>query len=382
MDAPLKLAILGDICPTQDYRSLFDNNNAEQLLGEAASILRGADLAIGNLEAPATASVEAILKTGPSLKALKSDLDILKSARIGVLSLANNHILDYGAQGVLDTLEHCEKLGIHTVGAGSNADAAKKPLFLNIKGRKIGILSFAEAEFNLAAEESAGANGFDYFDSIKDIQQAKKYCDYLIVLYHGGIEHHPYPSPLLQKKCRAMAEFGADLVLCQHSHCIGTYEQLHGSTILYGQGNSVFGHQPGNDEWNEGLLVEVAISGQGEREIEFVLLNATVEGIRLANKQKTEERLKMMAEMSLALKDPGQIEELWKEFSLGNAPLYYPLLYGRGRIFTKLNRILNNGLINLIYSQKERRMTMNLIRCDAHNEVVQTILKEKALKRN
>lgn len=382
MKLPLKLAILGDICPTEDYRTLFDSNSPEKLLGDAAIILKDADLTIGNLEAPATDNDEAILKAGPNLKGLPSDLNILKSAGIDVLSLANNHILDYGVQGVLDTLAHCKKIGIKTVGAGPNAKAAKTPLFLTVKGWHIGILNFAEAEFNLATNESAGANGFDYFNSIKDIQIAKERCDYLIVLYHGGSEHHAYPSPLLQKKCREMAESGADLILCQHSHCIGTYEEEHNSTILYGQGNSIFGYEAGNAEWNEGLIVTVSITEQGERKIDFVLLDATEEGIRRANKKKTDERLHEMAVMSAELKKPERIEELWKEFSLKNAAIYYPSLFGRGRIFTRLNRISNNRLIDLFYSQKKRSKTMNLIRCEAHHEVLHTILKENYAKKN
>lgn len=60
------------------------------------------------------------------------------------------------------------------------------------------------------------------------------------MLYHGGKEYYRYSSPNLQKTCRKMTEKGADLVLCQHSHCIGSYEEYNDSTILYGQGNFIF----------------------------------------------------------------------------------------------------------------------------------------------
>lgn len=381
MEETIKVAILGDICPTEDYRKFFDSNNSEKVLGGAIHILREADLAVANLEAPATERNEPILKTGPHLKALPRDLETLQKAGINVFSMANNHILDYGPQGVIDTLEVCKKLGIKTVGGGKNSKAAQEPLLLTIKNKVIGIISFAEAEFNLATLNQAGANRFDYYDSIKDIRNTKKNCDYLIVLYHGGIEHHPYPSPLLQKKCRNMAEFGADLVICQHSHCIGTYEEINGSTILYGQGNSVFGWEEGNEEWNEGLLVEVIIVGEGTPQVRFHLLNANIDGVDLVDERKSVARLNKMAEMSKALEFPEQVNILWEEFSQKKASVYYPMFFGKGRIFNILNRVLNNRLIDVLYSDKNLMMSLNIFRCDAHNEVMQTILKQNFKKK-
>ncbi len=376
MKRTTKIAILGDICPTEDYRKLFDSNDPEQVLSGVVPILINADLTVANLEAPATERAKPILKTGPNLKASPNDLELLKKGGVDVFSMANNHILDYGAQGVIDTLEACEKLGIKTVGSGRDSKAAKEPLIISINGIKIGILSFAEAEFNLATSNQAGANRFDYFDSIKDIKNVREKCDYLIVLYHGGSEYHPYPSPLLQKKCRNMAEFGADLILCQHSHCIGTFEEVDGSTILYGQGNSVFGWEKGNDEWNEGLLVEVELAASNSPVVKFTLLNATKDGVVLADETKAEERLNKMIELSKALSVPEQVNALWEDFSRNNAALYYPFLFGRGRVFNKLNRLLNNRLIDFLYTDKERMIAMNLFRCEAHSEVMQTILKQ------
>src|SRR5690606_27860319 len=80
---------------------------------------------------------------------------------------------------------------------------------------------------------------------------------------HGGIEHYEYPSPRLQRVCRSMVRHGADLVLCQHSHLIGTVEKYRGGEILYGQGNAIYGYRPGNHAWNTGLLVSVNLSRTG-----------------------------------------------------------------------------------------------------------------------
>ena len=77
-------------------------------------------------------------------------------------------------------------------------------------------------------------------ESLDHIQNLKDQCDYVIVLYHGGKEHYRYPSPYLQRVARKMVEKGADLVVCQHSHCIGCYEKYKDSMIIYDQGNFIF----------------------------------------------------------------------------------------------------------------------------------------------
>ena len=136
----------------------------------------------------------------------------------------------------------------------SNKIEAKKPCFVQIGGVTIGLMAFAEHEFNLAGKNVAGANGFDSFESFNEIKESKTKCDYLVILFHGGVEYHKYPSPLLQKRCRKMVLSGANLILCQHSHCIGAMETYKEGTIVYGQGNSVFGYKD-NDVYRDLIFI-------------------------------------------------------------------------------------------------------------------------------
>lgn len=379
MEKTIKIVILGDICPTDDYRKLFDSVCPNSLFGEVSNNIKEADVAIANFECPGTELNTKITKCGPSLKALPKDIELLKNAGFNILSLANNHILDYGEQGVIDTLRECQNQEVKTVGGGKDMVEAKEPLFITIEGKNIGIMSFADAEFNLATEYTPGANHFDPYESFDEIKEAKNKCDYLIVLYHGGIEHYIYPSPIIQKKCRKMAECGADIVLCQHSHCIGTTEKYNGATIVYGQGNSVFGYREGDLSWNEGLLVDIELS-DNDSNISFKLINATANGVVLVNEEDSIKRVENMNEASKVLEDKIKIQSLWKGFCASKSALYLALLYGKGRVFNKSNRILKNRLIRALYSKKKQMITMNLIRCEAHNEVVQTILKDNVFK--
>jgi len=130
------------------------------------------------------------------------------------------------------TQDILNKQDIPFVGAGENLSVASKPYIIQNDELKIGIYACAENEFTIATESSPGANPFDPLESLDHIQRLKEKCDYVLVLYHGGKEHYRYPSPYLQKVSRKIVEKGADLVVCQHSHCIGCYEEYKDATIV------------------------------------------------------------------------------------------------------------------------------------------------------
>lgn len=375
MKQPLKLCILGDICPAKGFLAEFAQCDHKQIFGDVLPELQSADVCVANLETPASDHGAPIEKCGAAFCCAPTALQTIKNAGIGYLSLANNHILDYGGQALTDTVAEAEKLGISTFGGGANATDAAKPLFVEKKGWKLGFFSFAEQEFNIAGEHTPGANLFDPYCSLKQITAAKAQCDYFVVLYHGGIEHYALPSPLLQKKCRAMADAGADLVLCQHSHCIGTEEHWNGTTILYGQGNAVFGKRGENEAWNTGLLTTVMLSEE-EKTVSYRLLRAEEHGIHFATEEENCARLQKMAEQSAQLSDATYVQAQWDAFCEKKQPMYLPLLFGWNRVTNKLNKLLHNRLAKLRIKKNKARTTMNLIRCDAHREVTQTILEK------
>lgn len=368
-----KIIIFGDVCPDNDYRKIFDKG-CSALSEEIIHEIKDAEYVVANFECPATNENKPITKCGPNLKAKPEDLQVLLKNGINVLSLANNHIFDYGINGVIDTLNTCHNHGFHIFGAGINRNEADKPLIIELSNKKIGFLSFAEEEFNIAGECSPGASLFDPYYSFDKISALKSKVDSVVVLYHGGIEHYIYPTPLLQKKCKRMVEAGADLVLCQHSHCIGTLERYLGKTILYGQGNSIFGYREGNDKWNEGLLVEFDVDSN---DVFFKLMNATPDGIIFADAKHSDDRINSMIKQSEILKDSNAIKDLWIEFVEQHKALYYSMLLGKNRIYNKLNRILKNKLIDISYRKIEQMITMNILRCDSHREVLVTMLEEK-----
>jgi poly-gamma-glutamate synthesis protein (capsule biosynthesis protein) len=273
-------------------------------------------------------------------------------------------------------LDCCRNGGIVTVGAGENAVDAGKPLIVDVAGWTIGIIAFAEHEFNAAAEDRCGANLFDVYESFEQIKLLRTQCDYLVALYHGGIEYYVYPSPLLQKKCRKMVESGADIVLCQHSHCVGTAENYNGGTILYGQGNTIFGYRQNSPDWNEGLIVRISLSenSQPKATVEYLPILADNAGIDLMPLDKAGTFLETFFKRSQNITDKNFVNVSWRRFCESKQAHYLPLLLGLGRILNYTNRKLKNRIVRLFFSKRRMRITMNLIRCESHNEVIQTIL--------
>ncbi len=378
MKSNIDILICGDLCPTKDSRDIFSNGQPDRLFTNILPVMSNANFVMANLEFVLTDNPIAAKKTGPILHGPTSYCGIFKSSGINLLSLANNHVKDCGEEGVKSSLETCASYGIDTFGAGKNLKEAKKPYFTEISGKKVAFLVFAEQEFNTASENSYGANFLDPYDDFELIEDVKKQVDFLIVIYHGGIEHYVYPSPLLQKKCRKFVDKGADLVTCQHSHCIGTIEEYANRKIIYGQGNTVFGYQKDNDSWNQGLILKLYFLENGDLDVEYDGVTATPEGgIKLMSKFENKALKEEIKDRSRHLNDPIFIFNKWKEFSKSKESLYLPQYLGLNRYIIHLNRLLKNSIVSLLYGKKYMRSSHNIIRCEAHNEVLQTILENK-----
>ena len=375
MKKKAEIIICGDLCPTLDTIEYFESEDSQGLFNDLIPVFNKAAFVLGNLEFVLTDTPKPIKKAGPILHGKKKYIKVLKKAGIQAISLANNHIKDCGEEGVKSTIKACKENDVGFFGAGENITKAKVPYIKIVEGYKIGVITFAEQEFNVATATEYGSSFLDPYEDYDKIQAFKKNVDYLIVLYHGGIEHYEYPSPLLQKKCRKFIEKGADLVTCQHSHCIGTLEEYDEGTILYGQGNTLFGYKEGNDSWNQGLLIKLIFNDQLDKpKLELIPIHATKKGIRCMANTQGSELLERVYERSTNIKDAVYIERKWIAFCSTKKALYLPYLFGFGRYFIYLNRILKNKLVTLFYSNRAIRTSHNIIRCEAHNEVIHTIL--------
>ena len=376
----MKITIFGDICPTKDTQAAFDRGDREYILGDTLKEIESSDIVIGNLECAVTDQPKPIQKAGPVLYTGIRSMQTLKD--FDVLSIANNHIRDCGDEGVMTALETCKKLGIRTLGAGKSMQEARKPLVIEKCGIKIGLMSFAEQEFNIASDTRPGACYLDLYDDFDRIRDFRKTVDYLIILYHGGIEYFPYASPELSRKCRKMVDCGADLVSCQHSHCIGTIEQYKGGTIVYGQGNSVFGYRDGDNSWNRGLLLQVELQKDGNSSsynssFTYKGMVATPNGLRWMSEDASENLSNELRTREQLSQNRVAVKKEWDKFCANLGKIHLPLLLGWPRILVAINRRAGNSLIKMLYGRLAHNNTHNLIRCEAHREVIENLLSKK-----
>ena len=308
----MKMLLLGDICPTDITKELFAKEDAETLFSDTVSLFEGKDAAIANLECAITDSDRSILKFGPALSAPVNTANLLKKIGIDYIGISNNHIFDFGIKGATDSIAYLEQAGIKHTGFGSNYEDARKNLVIEQNGEKICVIAVCEREYSYALEDRMGSRPFDEFDTMEDIEAAKREYDRVIVLYHGGKEYCRYPSPRLLKTCRAMAKHGADLVLCQHSHCIGCYEYYNDCHILYGQGNFHFIEEKSTvpECWNSLLAVDYDTRSN---EIAFTPIVNTELGITLAKDTEKAEILQSFASRNQELQS-GAWRQQWHSF--------------------------------------------------------------------
>jgi poly-gamma-glutamate synthesis protein (capsule biosynthesis protein) len=374
MGKSIEIILCGDLCPTSDTQAHFRDGNEKQIFSDCLPLLKNADYVVGNLEFVLINNPKPIQKSGPVLYGAESYINVFEKSGFDLLSLANNHIKDCGEIGVKTTLETCAKAGINTVGAGHNLQEAKKPYIIEIKGVKIAFLTFAEQEFNTASENEYGASFFNPYEDLDLILETKKRVDHLVVIYHGGIEHYKYPSPLLQTKCRRFIDKGADLVTCQHSHCIGVIEKYKNNSIVYGQGNTLFGYREGDKSWNEGLILKLSIDEAGLKLTYQGVSAVEGGGIRLMTDKENQKLGTDVEDRSKNVYDADFIQKSWLKFCKKKESLYLPQFLALNRYLIHFNRWTNNKLVSSLYRKKYLRTSHNIMRCEAHNEVIQTLL--------
>jgi len=306
----MKALLLGDLSPTIVTDPLFAQKDTDTLFTDVVTLFEGNDVNFVNLECALTESERTIEKFGPPLKASRNTAATLKEIGVNICGLSNNHIFDFGRIGALDTIQTLEREGIAYTGFGSNYEDSRNNFIHTAGGEKLAIIAVCEHEYSYALENRMGSRPYDEYDTMEDIRAAKDICDRVVVIYHGGKEHCHYPSPRLHRLCHAMVRNGADVVICQHSHCIGSYENYRGGHILYGQGNFHFVNPSFltpelTATWNSSLAVKYNTT---DNTIEFIPIVNTACGITLAKGAEKEQLMKAFAERNQALTD-----ETWKE---------------------------------------------------------------------
>jgi poly-gamma-glutamate synthesis protein (capsule biosynthesis protein) len=223
-------------------------------------ILKNADITVANLEAPLTNKTAVFMEKEYILKHNPDAVGAIKAAGFNVVTLANNHIMDYGPDGLKETIDLLNKAGIKHTGAGENLKSARVPAVVNIKSKRIAFLAYSlvfPEEFYATDDSSGTAKGI-FENVISDIKNIKKHADIIILSFHWSEELMKYPKEYQIELAHRAIDNGANLIIGHHPHVIQGIEKYKDGLIFYSLGNFVFGSV--NRSIPEGMLAVVRFS--------------------------------------------------------------------------------------------------------------------------
>jgi len=362
----MNIIIAGDLFPTPSNYEYFKNGEIVALMGqELCDEWMEADFRIFNLETALTNTDTPIQKRGAAFSAPLYTMNGIKALNPQLVCTANNHIYDHGEIGYATTTMALNANNIPYVGSGNTLKQSEIPHIIDGK-KKIGVYACADYEFSIATDNSPGANPFDPVESYDHIYELKQKCDYLIVIYHGGKEYYRYPSPYTQKICRKMADKGADIILLQHSHCIGCKEEYNDTTIIYGQGNFIFDRR--NDEYAYSSLL-VRINIEDRMKIDYIPIVKIGNKIRLANEAEVTEIIGKFQERTEQIKTERFVEVEYDSFCRAHYSYYLENALNIPPALRKVNHALGCRLFGHGIKREYLMFLKNILTCDAHREV-------------
>ena len=273
--ARVLLAAVGDVMLGRSVGARLEAEGAEVAFAGVRDILAGADIAVANLES-AVGVTGAPAPKAYTFRAPPVAVEALALAGIDLVSLANNHSLDYGPESLAETRALLAERSILSPGAGPNRAAAHAPATIEREGLTIAFLAYVTVPVELggydpgtwaATDDTPGVAWLDIPTMTEEIAAARRDADLVVVLLHFGLEWEPEPSAAQREQARAAIDAGATLVIGSHPHVLQPLEAYGDGLIAYSLGNFVFDGfwDPAND--SAILLVELTAEGIASYEL-------------------------------------------------------------------------------------------------------------------
>ena len=233
----IKIVAVGDIIFGGTVTEALLRKGIEWAVDDLGKLFEGADLIIGNLESPITDRKNPRPGQLFSFKMPTSLAPLLKA--FDGVSVANNHILDYGVEGLFDTINRLDRIGVQYCGAGESLRSAIQTTVFNLDGFRIGMTSFTDRNWYPSGPTTPGTSTWQGRDSCDVIRRLARDTDFVIVQIHQGYEFLDYPGPEELSVVQKATDSGADLVLCHHSHTLMGVARNGGAIAAYGLGNFI-----------------------------------------------------------------------------------------------------------------------------------------------
>lgn len=275
LEEEISFVFTGDIMLSRTVNAKMEKyNDYNWPFKKVSDFLNDADIVVGNLESPFLKNSKSyqVLTGSFSFKANPLAVEGLKLANFSLLSLANNHSINQGRQGIVDTRDVLEENDIKFLGAGLNEEEARNAEILKVKDHDFAFLAYAyPQDYSVATNNRAGIADMDIAKMEKDIENLKGMDDkpdLIVVLMHAGIEYVLEPNWQQKAFAKAAIEAGADLVVGHHPHWPQVFDFYQEKPIIYSLGNFVF-DQMWSKETQQGLLLKVVWQG-GIKSLELI----------------------------------------------------------------------------------------------------------------
>lgn len=272
---PVTLVFTGDVL-LSDY--VLNNYNSKGISGvvsdDLLSELQQADLTIINNEFPFSTRGSQAPDKQFTFRVDPSYVSVLTDMGVDIAGLANNHVLDYGSDALLDTFDTLDAAGIDYMGAGVDMDRASRLITREIGGMTFGFLAASRVipvvSWDVANASPGVFTTYDPARLVAAIEAARSQCDYLTVMVHWGIERDAYPQEYQTQLARQYIDVGADLIIGAHPHVLQGIDYYQDKPVCYSLGNFIF-----NQEIPRTAIVKVTVEKDKEPTIQFLAVSAS-----------------------------------------------------------------------------------------------------------
>jgi hypothetical protein len=238
------LALVGDLLPAARVLELMKKNGYDYPFRMAKPLLEAADIAAGNLETPITTRGTPVEDKQYVFRGSPEAISAIKDAGFDYLSLANNHTLDYGWQGLSDTMDYLDDANLQHAGSGNDDDEAFSPAYIDSNGMTVGFVSVTrvvpEPSWKADRAHPGVAEAYSPDRAEAAIKEAKQNADIVVVMVHWGVERSDTPVAHQTDLAHRFVDAGADIVVGSHPHVLQGFEAYKGKWIAYSLGNFVF----------------------------------------------------------------------------------------------------------------------------------------------
>lgn len=308
-----EVLIASDWAPIRQYSDLI-LNNPDAVYGNLLPVMRESDLRIANLECPLWDMETPVWKSGTVLKGSTRHVDGLTTVPFEVVTLGNNHIFDHGVDAFEQTLALLKEKDIQHAGAGMTSREAKQPLFIDLNGLRIALISFSEGEDLTASTGGPGVFGWEIDAVIDTLDAIKSTTDIMVVICHCGVEYIPFPPPYVAVAFQKIIDAGAHLVIGHHPHVPQGVQIYNNCPICYSLGNFVF-YQPVNLRYRkQGFMVKAGLAKGGVAYLKLIPYFIQDQGLRLMEEEERGQFYHKLESVSTPLESIEGIERAWHGF--------------------------------------------------------------------